>query len=312
MLLNGYHILLIPRDPNKTKRFKISSFTARLIIIALMTVAPLLGGLFLLVMHYQSELVSTKREIGENLQVLREKELISGRLANLERSLSKAEGSVNALEHSMDVELGEMKAGLGPVSQDFFLPGTGEDADSAQSPSDAFREAIDAQGQENYKTSMNDISGRLVNLNQKIEEIFDLNGDKIRFMEANPYTMPVEGWVTSDFGIRKHPLSGMYKMHYGIDIASPVGTPVRSPANGTVVFAEYRGGYGNMVIINHGFGISTLYGHASQLFVKKGDAVKKGDLVSAIGSSGASTGPHLHYEVLVDGVPSDPMAFIAQ
>jgi len=315
LLLNGYHIILIPRDPSKTKRFKISSFTARLIILGFMTIVPLLGGLFMLVMHYQNELVSSKREVGENLQILREKELISGRLASLERSMSKAEVSINSLEHSMDVELGEMKAGLGPLSQDFYLPGSGdedESSDITETPHEALQKVIDLQGEENYKLAMNDISDRLVNINQRIDEIFELNGDKIRFMEANPYTMPVSGWVTSDFGIRKHPLSGSYKMHYGIDIASPVGTPVKAPANGTVVFADYRGGYGNMVVIDHGFGISTLYGHASQLFVKKGEKIKKGDPVAAIGSTGASTGPHLHYEIHVDGVPSDPMAFIAQ
>ena len=124
--------------------------------------------------------------------------------------------------------------------------------------------------------------------------------------------MPVNGWVTSDFGGRRSPYSGVYKMHYGIDIASPMGTPVQAPADGKVVFAESKGGYGRMVVIDHGYGVQTLYGHASKIFVDNGQKIKRGDEIALVGSTGASTGPHLHYEIHVDGIPADPLNFIME
>jgi len=85
-----------------------------------------------------------------------------------------------------------------------------------------------------------------------------------------------------------------------------------APADGKVVYADFRGGYGRMLMIDHGYGLSTVYGHTSKLFVKVGDLVKKGEMVAAVGSTGSSTGPHLHYEVHVDGIPTDPLNFVVQ
>lgn len=123
-----------------------------------------------------------------------------------------------------------------------------------------------------------------------------------------PDQLPCEGTITSEFGPRR--MGKKEKMHEGIDIAAPVGTPIYSPAQGEVVFAGVKKGYGLTVILEHQGELQTLYGHNSKLFVKEGDQVQKGEEISLVGNTGHSTGPHLHYEVLVDQQPVDPADYL--
>ncbi len=121
---------------------------------------------------------------------------------------------------------------------------------------------------------------------------------------------PVNGPVTSPFGWRIHPILGYKKFHTGIDIGVGYGVPVRSSAAGTVIYASWMGGYGNVIIVDHGDGLSTLYAHQSSLAVGNGAHVARGQTVGYVGSTGFSTGPHLHYEVRVNGNPVDPMGYL--
>lgn len=126
---------------------------------------------------------------------------------------------------------------------------------------------------------------------------------------AFQWPVPSSSRVTSKYGYRIHPVYGTQKFHSGIDIGAPQGVQVLAAADGVVTLAATNGGYGQCVIINHGSGLATLYGHNSQLFVKQGDKVKKGDLIAYVGSTGVSTGPHLHFEVRENGATRDPMGF---
>jgi murein DD-endopeptidase MepM/ murein hydrolase activator NlpD len=117
---------------------------------------------------------------------------------------------------------------------------------------------------------------------------------------------PVAGPVTSGFGVRQDPLTGEASNHPGMDFGAPAGTPIRAPARGVVLSAGPRGGYGNAVEIDHGNGLVTLYGHAAELLVSKGDSVEPGQEIATVGSSGRSTGPHLHFELHVGGRTVDP------
>lgn len=121
---------------------------------------------------------------------------------------------------------------------------------------------------------------------------------------------PLSGPITSPFGWRYHPMLHANKFHTGIDIGARYGTAVHAADGGTVIHAGWLGGFGNAVIIDHGNGISTLYGHCSQLFVGEGQTVQKGDHIAAVGSTGRSTGPHLHFEVRQNGVPIAPMSML--
>lgn len=121
---------------------------------------------------------------------------------------------------------------------------------------------------------------------------------------------PVNGPVVSPFGYRIHPILGYRKMHTGIDIAVGYGVPIRASAAGSVIYASWMGGYGNVIIVDHGDGLSTLYAHQSSLAVGNGARVSRGQTIGYVGSTGFSTGPHLHYEVRVNGNPVDPMGYL--
>ncbi len=118
--------------------------------------------------------------------------------------------------------------------------------------------------------------------------------------------LPCDGNITSGFGLRRW--GRRMKNHTGIDIAAPIGTPVRASASGTVIFSGRKGAYGNTIIVDHGQGLSTLYAHNSHLEVEMGQWVRSGDIVAHSGNSGRSTGPHVHYEIRVDSEPVNPMA----
>lgn len=128
---------------------------------------------------------------------------------------------------------------------------------------------------------------------------------------AIPSVQPVENLrFTSNFGIRSDPFRGTAAMHAGVDIPGPVGTPIYATADGIVSHAGWQGGYGNLVEVNHGKGIATRYGHLSKLLVADGARVTRGQLIALMGSTGRSTGPHLHYEVRMDGHAVNPVPFL--
>ena len=131
-------------------------------------------------------------------------------------------------------------------------------------------------------------------------------------LSSTPSIWPTRGWVTSSFGFRKSPFTGLREKHEGWDIAARIGAPVRTTADGVVVVEGREYGYGNLVEIDHGYGLVTRYGHNSKHFVKVGDRVKRGQVVTLVGNTGRSTGPHLHYEVLLNGVPVNPKNYILE
>jgi murein DD-endopeptidase MepM/ murein hydrolase activator NlpD len=120
------------------------------------------------------------------------------------------------------------------------------------------------------------------------------------------FSWPVTGTITSPFGWRSNPFGGAPEFHQGLDIAAPSGTTVTAAAAGTVIMAQWYGGYGNYILIDHGGGYSTGYGHLSAIYVSSGQSVQRGQAIGAVGSTGQSTGPHLHFEVRIAGKPVDP------
>src|SRR4051794_34087410 len=131
-----------------------------------------------------------------------------------------------------------------------------------------------------------------------------------QLLSCTPSIAPVRGILTDGFGGRSDPFTGEPGAHNAIDISSSVGQPVRAPADGIVVKAEWANGYGNVVYLSHGYGFSTRYGHLSAYSAKPGQHVKRGDIIGYVGSTGRSTGPHLHYEVRLNNTPVNPLAYI--
>ena len=152
------------------------------------------------------------------------------------------------------------------------------------------------------KTVLSDTAGQQVREMQQLSK---------QYQASNyPSIWPVNGTITSNFGYRGNPIGGGTGFHEGVDIAVDYGTPVRVTASGKVTMAGWVDGYGNLVEVDHGGGFVTRYGHNSMLLVVVGQEVKTGDIISLAGSTGRSTGPHVHYEVRVNGKPTDPMLFL--
>ncbi len=163
------------------------------------------------------------------------------------------------------------------------------------------REMHDHMGQVEQASSVQEDS--FVTLLKSLES-------KRNLLASTPSLSPTKGWISSDFGYRVSPFTGRREFHRGLDIAAREGTPIIAPANGVVTYSGKKGLMGNMVSIDHGYGMLTRYGHLKKLLKKKGDRVKRGDVVALMGNTGRSTGPHVHYEVRLNGVPVNPMKYI--
>lgn len=174
---------------------------------------------------------------------------------------------------------------------------------------------------ENYIAQLSqeerDIQGKIDEYNQKFHEInsqileLAQQGIDSKYI-GGTLAWPVPGYtrITSNYGMRTHPITGVYKLHTGVDIGAPMGATFIAANDGLVVKAEYNSAYGNMVIIDHGGGISTLYAHGSEIKVQAGEYVRRNQEVLKVGSTGYSTGAHAHFEVRINGIVTDPMPYI--
>ncbi|MGK7345674.1 MAG: M23 family metallopeptidase [Candidatus Nitrospinota bacterium M3_3B_026] len=143
----------------------------------------------------------------------------------------------------------------------------------------------------------------------ELDEFFK---EQSSLLTHTPSVWPARGWVTSTFGYRRSPFTGLREMHEGIDIATQLKAPVIAPANGIVIRVGFHPGYGKLVELDHGYGVVTRYGHNSKNLVEPGQKIKRGEIIALVGSTGRSTGPHLHYEVLLNGVPVNPYRYILE
>ena len=163
------------------------------------------------------------------------------------------------------------------------------------------------------------LPGRIASLDNEahrqessLRELSEYFEDQKSMLASTPAIWPTQGWVTSDFGARLDPYSAGRSMHQGLDISTPHGQAVLTPSDGTVVFNATEGGYGKVLVVDHGYGVKTRYGHLSETFVRLGERVVRGQKIAAVGNTGRSTGPHLHYEVRVNGIPENPRKFILE
>ena len=254
-------------------------------------------------LQYMRSLVSADQNQAQQIATLERKyEATIVRLEQLRVAQDRARAQ-HARERNRVAELVEQRQ---QVAEELESQAAEHEAVLADLEGDELRyaEAIDALEAESDK-----IEDRLADLaaQQRQSRTGASGGAGAPAASSGSFQWPVNGAVTSGFGYRTHPVLGTQRLHAGVDFGAPSGTPIVAAAAGTVVSAGWQGGYGNAVIIDHGGGEATLYGHQSRLAVSSGASVRRGQIIGYVGSTGMSTGPHLHFELRINGVPTDPM-----
>lgn len=312
----GYHLIWVPRDPQKTKRVFITSNQIKIF--------SLVGGfalLFLLLMtgtgfYFQKKSAALSQDLAFIEKLSYGERGLSGKLGDYEEKISKLETEINQLETIVAKNSVDSFKAMGPIDEPWQsqVKATKKLKAALVKKESAAKASLKVPAKSNQTAQLrwNSLGIKISELRKKTQQIKTWQAPKIRFFNLVPSELPVkQGWLTSGYGMRRSPHSGRSKMHYGIDIAATTGTPIYAPTAGVVLIAEQtRDGYGKKIVLDHGFGISTTYAHASKLHVEVGQQVKKGQKIGLVGSTGASTGPHLHYELHFDGVPIDPMRFM--
>ena len=307
-----YHIILVPRDKSSTRTFKITGFSLKALAVTACLAVPILLMSVLSTIYYQNKLFALKNRSFQNEELLASKTELVTKLATLEKSVEHLEESLGSLGQLLDVDPQSLSTGVGPAlewdgssSMQYALNTV--DIDTLV---DQWFDESGNVSLARFNHKVEDLRQQTFDMNDVIREMANENKDRIKYAGSIPRAMPVEGWMTSEFGMRKHPIHHVGQMHYGLDLAAPYGSKIVAPADGMVAFSGYSSGYGKTLMIDHGYGVMTLYGHNSELTVKQGDRVIKGQKIAEVGSTGASTGPHLHYEVQVDGIPVNPQDWI--
>jgi murein DD-endopeptidase MepM/ murein hydrolase activator NlpD len=257
---------------------------------------------FVTVTHYFTLLsASSENRVlkEENAQLRSQVLLVQEKVAHVQATLDRVERFDaklrSAVTHLQDPERNLAIGPVGGPEATAPVPGTASHENPAALPGRIASLENEAHRQE---ASLRELS-----------EYFE---DQKSMLASTPSIWPTQGWVTSDFGVRLDPYSADRSMHQGLDISTPHGQPVQTPSDGTVVFNGTEGGYGKVLVIDHGYGVKTRYGHLSETFVRLGERVSRGQKVAAVGNTGRSTGPHLHYEVRVNGIPENPRKFILE
>ncbi len=228
----------------------------------------------------------------------REHALLQSRVASLQAQAVELTGQIAQLERE-GARL-RVSAGLEPLHEDVLKAGVGGS------------QYVPPRSETDFVGNRLDKLGRVVGLLKSSFAQLEHNlGERKEKWSRVPCTHPVPGsLVMSRFGMRTHPVLGVRAMHEGADFGARTGTPVAATADGVVKFSGWKPGFGYTVKIDHGGEYTTVYAHNSKNKVRRGDRVKRGDVIALLGSTGLSTGPHLHYEVRVDNTPKDPLQYI--
>ncbi|KUO75801.1 MAG: metalloendopeptidase [Desulfosporosinus sp. BRH_c37] len=293
---NKYTIIFIPPDHSNTHQFQISKQGRRFLGGGMLLIAVIMIGLFaqnLYLRHFIKERQLTMEHIDQLKSTIVER---NQEISHLDETSNQITGDLKAIKSLEDKLSSILK--IKPPSSSATLSRGGDPTTQNFASANPTIKMLDHQAL---------LVDEHLNLLQRYYEAAVLQKDQI---EHTPTILPIEGEITSFFGYRRNPFGGRStENHMGIDIACNYGSPVSASAAGVVIFADRDPIYGLKIVINHGQGIVTFYGHNSRLLVKKGDQVKKSDLIAYSGNSGRSTGSHLHYGTIVNGESVDPLTF---
>jgi murein DD-endopeptidase MepM/ murein hydrolase activator NlpD len=295
--------LVVRGEDTPVRQYSLSSRSIRVLAGACALVSLALVGLGISAAVDANARIQNRRLDVRNRALSAELEQFRSRVGRLESTLddlSDRDARIRTLAGLETIDPEVMQAGVGG-------PGLGSleayplwGVDSAASK-DAFALSYD----------LNALERRARLLASSLDEATDSLQAHRDLLESTPSILPTTGWMTSRFASsRMHPIHNRPLPHEGVDISATKGTPIFSAAKGRVIRAGWVVGYGLTVEIDHGFGFTTLYGHASNLLVRRGQLVTRGDVIAQVGSTGIATAPHLHYEVSLNGVPQNPANFI--
>jgi murein DD-endopeptidase MepM/ murein hydrolase activator NlpD len=295
-----FNILVFAHETAKTRQFRVSKKTFK-IVGYIFTIALLFAIFFF------CDYIQVKKK-GFELNQLRQEmqaqkyqiQFYSSRIGDLEKQTSKLKDFDKKIRIVANLERGQET----PLSTGMGGP----------SPSDIRERLKTGKDEKGLILQMRSDIERLQTEATSLEESFPklekLLQTKKMMLDHTPSVWPVMGWVTSGFGFRADPFTGLTQMHEGLDISNQVGTTVIAPADGIVADIADDLVYGKILVLSHGFGMTTRYAHLNKVLVRIGQNVKRRDKIAEVGMSGKTTGPHLHYEVRVNGIPANPMGYI--
>lgn len=325
-------LYFVTNDENQTKKitlpmsyFKVSAFIIAVVVISLF--AGLIDYFGLL-----AQSIENKKLKIENLNLQKQFQVVEGKLDALQSGLDRVGLMTNKLKLITDTQMKDRSERLSFPTQinttDATTSAANKNAERmtneefiqdeayvmGDNPVNTMKGELAAEKSvANYSTLVIRIDEAVKDSalkEQSVIELWEMLSDRQSLLASTPNIKPARGPIGSRFGYRIDPINGRQKMHAGVDMSVPPGTPVRAPADGVVSFAGWDEMYGKLVSIDHGYGVLTRFAHNSQIYVQVGQKVSKYDVISASGSTGRSTGPHLHYEVRVNGIPVNPMNYI--
>jgi murein DD-endopeptidase MepM/ murein hydrolase activator NlpD len=297
-------LMLVPHDNERVRSFQVSSRSIRNAAGAVLVAATLMGTFSIAFFVKQSHHV-------QNAGLRQENQLLAGEVDQMRRQMAELDRSIAALTEK-DEQV-RVVAGLPQIDADVRKAGVGGPGIGSRATAALAR--LNPRVGRKVEATSEDLGGlvrRAALLRSSMDEAMTQIQRNQQRMASTPTILPTNGHLSSLFSTgRYHPVLRITRPHKGIDIAARIGEPILAPARGRVVFAGNRAnGYGNMVEIDHGYGYITRYAHASRLHVTSGQTVERGQLIADVGNTGLTSGPHLHYEVEVNGRQVDPMNFV--
>ncbi|TLY45590.1 MAG: M23 family metallopeptidase [Nitrospirae bacterium] len=300
-----FHIVIFPSATSRPRRFSVKRRTVRVLLFT--TVVAVVLEAFFLVQYVtrSGEIWELETLRSEAIQHRQQATTLSSAMEDLRKQLS----TMREVNVRLRVMLGldppkvpPSPLGLGGKEETRLVsPSVGGMGGEGGSLSD-----VVAQLQQKLAW----LKEEAVLQERYLHELTGIVGERRAQWASTPSIWPVRGWVSSGFGRRVSPFTGEDMMHGGLDISAPMSTPVKAPAAGTVIAVGPEKSLGNVVVVSHGYGFKTLYAHLSKLRVRNGQTVKRGDVIGEVGNTGLSTGPHLHYEIELNGAAVDPIRYI--
>jgi len=295
-------VMIVPHGSDSPRAFPVTERGVR--------IASWVGGVFALAFLAFGAYVVTQLGTPAAIAAHSENRALTGELAYLQGKVQELQDTIGSIG-KRDEQI-RLFAGLPAVESEVREAGIGgpgspllEEAPLYQQNRALGRQAFDA------RVDLDGLLRRANVLLASFAEISDTLSKHADRLESTPSIMPTAGWLSSNFSrSRRHPILHISRPHEGIDVTAPMGAPIVAPASGTVVDVGREIGYGLIVEINHGNGIVTKYAHCSRVLVRKGQKVTRGEVIAAVGNSGLSTGPHLHYEIHINGRVVDPLTYV--